>query len=157
MSLSSNYGFETTSDIDHRSWVWVAGILSLIYSVLCLAARFTGKWGLLWFDDGILVGAYVAAAVHWGLLYRSLIDGLAVSPVAITAGQLGDAARVCTTFIHPPGASAAHLRGVVCRLVKGQGHAISQNRSLSIPSQDSAVWWCLPNAGKAMSCKSPCE
>ncbi|KAF2172081.1 hypothetical protein M409DRAFT_17324 [Zasmidium cellare ATCC 36951] len=94
MSLSSNHGFETTSDIDHRAWIWVASFLALIYSVLCLAARITSKWGLLWVDDGILVGAYVAAVVHWGLLYQSLVDGLAVSPVAITAGQLGHAARM---------------------------------------------------------------
>ena len=154
MSLSSNYGFETTSDIDHRSWVWVAGILALVYSVLCLAARATGKWGLLWYDDGILVGAYVAAVLHWGLLYRSLVDGLAVSPVAITAGQLGDAARVCTTFIHLPGASAAHLRGVVCTLVKGQGsvsgNRLPENRSLAMPYQDSAVQWCVCQTGRCV-------
>lgn len=112
MTLSSmQHGFETTSDIDHRAWLWVAGFLSLIYSVLCLAARFTGKWELLWFDDGILVGAYVAAVVHWGLLYQSLVNGLAVSPVSITAGQLGDAARVCSTFIHLPRALVRRIFG----------------------------------------------
>lgn len=47
-------GFTTPTDIDHRPWLWVTIILSLIYSFLCLGARILAKWGLFWYDDAIL-------------------------------------------------------------------------------------------------------
>ncbi|KJX99137.1 hypothetical protein TI39_contig372g00002 [Zymoseptoria brevis] len=93
-------GFVPTTDTDHRAWLWVTGFLALIYSLLCLAARVTGKWGLLWWDDLVLGGSYVTAFLHWGLLFASLSHGLGVSELALsdstlkTAGRLYFAARV---------------------------------------------------------------
>ena len=34
-------------------------LLSLVYSVLVGGARVTGKWDLLWWDDGLLAVGYV--------------------------------------------------------------------------------------------------
>lgn len=93
-------GFDTPGQLDHRAWVWVAGILSLIYSLLCLAARAVGKWGLLWYDDIVLGSAYVFAIVSWGLVFSSLSHGLGVSTLSLTSSQVHTAAQV--RFPHQP-------------------------------------------------------
>ncbi|KAI5370327.1 hypothetical protein Slin15195_G012050 [Septoria linicola] len=87
-------GFATATSTDSRSWLWVASFLSLIYSVLCLAARFTGKWDLLWWDDLILGAGYMATVVHWGFLFQALSDGVGVASIALTTPELSDAARM---------------------------------------------------------------
>lgn len=73
-------GFEAPGHLDHRGWLWVAGILSIIYSLLCLSARAFAKWGLLWWDDIVLGVSYIFAFVNWGLIFASLTHGLGVSP-----------------------------------------------------------------------------
>lgn len=93
-------GFATATSTDSRSWLWVASFLSLIYSVLCLAARFTGKWDLLWWDDLILGAGYMASVVHWGFLFQALSDGVGVASIALTTPELSDAARVCEQIRH---------------------------------------------------------
>jgi hypothetical protein len=49
-----NAGFQTPTSDDHRPWVWVVTLLSLIYSFLCLGARMLAKWEMFWWDDAIL-------------------------------------------------------------------------------------------------------
>ncbi|KXT02841.1 hypothetical protein AC578_5384 [Pseudocercospora eumusae] len=87
-------GFATSTETDHRPWVWVASLLAMIYSLLCLAARFTGKWDLLWWDDVVLSAGYVAAIAHWALLFRSLLDGTGLSSLILSSSELGNAARL---------------------------------------------------------------
>lgn len=77
--MQGQHGFHTATAEDHRAWLWVrlkpppssnravdmsqvASILSLLYSVLCLAARLVGKWDMLWWDDAVLGIAYVRSA-----------------------------------------------------------------------------------------------
>jgi hypothetical protein len=50
----TNAGFATPTSEDHRPWLWVVTLLSLIYSFLCLAARLLAKWDMFWWDDAIL-------------------------------------------------------------------------------------------------------
>lgn len=88
-------GFATATATDTRAWLWVASFLSLIYSLLCLAARFTGKWDLLWWDDLILSGGYLSAIVHWGFLFQAFTSGVGVASIAISRDQLNVAAKVC--------------------------------------------------------------
>lgn len=74
--MQGQHGFHTATTKDHRAWLWVrlmpfstlsrpvdttqvASILSLLYSMLCLAARLVGKWEMLWWDDAVLGIAYV--------------------------------------------------------------------------------------------------
>jgi len=90
-------GFDTPGDLDHRGWIWVAGFLSLIYSLLCLAARAVGKWGLLWYDDIVLGISYIFAIVSWGLIFASLTQGLGVSNLTLSASAVEDAAQVRDT------------------------------------------------------------
>lgn len=87
-------GFETPGQHDHRAWVWVAGLLSLIYSLLCLAARAVGKWGLRRYDDIVLSCAYLFAFVNWGLIFASLTHGLGVSTLSVSSAAFHSAARV---------------------------------------------------------------
>ena len=61
-SLSDAHGFAPVNLDDHRAWLWVVGLLSCTYSVLALAARITGKWGLLFWDDAVLGIGYVCGA-----------------------------------------------------------------------------------------------
>ncbi|KAK4635120.1 hypothetical protein CLAFUW4_02160 [Fulvia fulva] len=92
--LSTGHGFVTPSDIDHRPWLWVCSLLALLYSLLCLGARFVGKWDLLWWDDLVLSIGYVFAVVHWGILFSALDSGLAVTALALTADQTGRASEL---------------------------------------------------------------
>lgn len=98
--LSTGHGFVTPSDIDHRPWLWVCSLLALLYSLLCLGARFVGKWDLLWWDDLVLSIGYVFAVVHWGILFSALDSGLAVTALALTADQTGRASEVSISFTY---------------------------------------------------------
>lgn len=100
MSGTIGSGFNTTTDVDHRSWVWVASFLSLLYSLLCLAARAVSKWDFLWFDDIILAAAYISGLAHWGILFRALANGLAVSESVLSSSAIQYASRVSTHLYH---------------------------------------------------------
>jgi hypothetical protein len=92
--MSSATGFATPNNVDHRAWLWVTGFLALIYSLLCLAARITGKWGLLWWDDLVLGGSYLTAFIHWGLLFSAIHNGLGVSEFTLSQSAMETAGRV---------------------------------------------------------------
>jgi hypothetical protein len=62
--LNDHHGFSTPTSIDHRPWLWAAGLLGLVYSTIALCARVTSKWGLLWYDDAILALSYVSCYCH---------------------------------------------------------------------------------------------
>ncbi|KAK3613030.1 hypothetical protein LTR56_028106, partial [Elasticomyces elasticus] len=51
-------GFNKTTSTDHRGWLWVTTILSIIYTISVLIARLFGTYGLLWYDDATMVLAY---------------------------------------------------------------------------------------------------
>lgn len=87
-------GFDTPGQLDHRGWIWVAGILALIYSLLCLAARAVGKWGLLWYDDIVLGVSYLCAIVSWGLIFAGLTHGLGVVNSELTPSMIESASKV---------------------------------------------------------------
>ncbi|EMF16495.1 uncharacterized protein SEPMUDRAFT_145730 [Sphaerulina musiva SO2202] len=89
-----NSGFVTPTAIDVRAWLWVASFLSFVYSVLCLAARFVGKWDMLWWDDLVLGAGYMASVVHWGMLFHAIAKGLGIASIAISSSDLSFAARV---------------------------------------------------------------
>lgn len=87
-------GFDTPGDLDHRGWIWVAGFLALIYSLLCLGARAVGKWGLLWYDDIVLGVSYLFAIVSWGLIFASLTHGMGASNLTLSSSAIESAAQV---------------------------------------------------------------
>ncbi|KAK3678855.1 hypothetical protein LTR78_001308 [Recurvomyces mirabilis] len=69
-------GFKKATSTDHRGWLWVTVILSIIYTVSILLVRLFGKYGLLSYDDATLGLAYCIAAVRWGVQMHAISDGL---------------------------------------------------------------------------------
>ncbi|KAK5735071.1 hypothetical protein LTR17_008407 [Elasticomyces elasticus] len=58
--MTLDAGLNKTTSTDHRGWLWVTTILSIIYTVSVLVARLFGKYGLLWYDDATMGLAYAA-------------------------------------------------------------------------------------------------
>lgn len=52
--------FSVVTSDNHQAGIWITSILSLIYSVLALAARMAVKWKLAGVDDVILGLAHVS-------------------------------------------------------------------------------------------------
>ncbi|KAK3616426.1 hypothetical protein LTR22_027070 [Elasticomyces elasticus] len=83
-TMTLDAGFNKTTSTDHRGWLWVTTILSIIYTISVLIARLFGKYGLLWYDDATMVLAYRAsnegtqcvAIVRWGIQMHAISDGL---------------------------------------------------------------------------------
>ncbi|KAK3679101.1 hypothetical protein LTR37_021447 [Vermiconidia calcicola] len=88
MNFNDPHGFAPTSSTDHRSWIWVSAILSLVYSCVSLVARFTAKWELLWYDDILLGAGYVFALCHYGLLCSAIFNGLGASTTVLQGNEL---------------------------------------------------------------------
>ncbi|KAK3713083.1 hypothetical protein LTR37_008768 [Vermiconidia calcicola] len=91
--MIEKYGFETITTTDHRAWLWVVSILSLLYSGLVLGARVTGKWELLHYDDAVLGVAYVFAFAHYGILFKAILCGLGASTLVIPQALMTNAAE----------------------------------------------------------------
>ncbi|KAK3624957.1 hypothetical protein LTR56_020688 [Elasticomyces elasticus] len=74
--MTLDAGLNKTTSTDHRGWLWVITILSIIYTISVLIARVFGKYGLLWYDDATMVLAYCVAIVRWGIQMHAILDGL---------------------------------------------------------------------------------
>jgi hypothetical protein len=61
--LAENAGLVKPTEFDHRAWLWVAVIISMIYSLVFLLARLFAKYEMLWWDDGVSGVAYVGSTV----------------------------------------------------------------------------------------------
>lgn len=53
--------FALSTENDRQAGLWIASILSLMYSVVILCTRLVIKWGFFAIDDILLAGAYVGA------------------------------------------------------------------------------------------------
>ncbi|KAK5739631.1 hypothetical protein LTR17_005115 [Elasticomyces elasticus] len=74
--MTLDAGLNKTTSTDHRGWLWVTTILSIIYTVSVLIARLFGKYGLLWYDDATMGLAYCIAIARWGILMQAAEHGL---------------------------------------------------------------------------------
>ncbi|KAK5706032.1 hypothetical protein LTR97_001018 [Elasticomyces elasticus] len=74
--MTLDAGLNKTTSTDHRGWLWVTTILSIIYTVSVLVARLFGKYGLLWYDDATMGLAYCIAIARWGILMQAAEHGL---------------------------------------------------------------------------------
>ncbi|KAK5761040.1 hypothetical protein LTS12_008888 [Elasticomyces elasticus] len=74
--MTLDAGLNKTTSTDHRGWLWVTTILSIIYNVSVLVARLFGKYGLLWYDDATMGLAYCIAIARWGILMQAAEHGL---------------------------------------------------------------------------------
>ncbi|KAK4907130.1 hypothetical protein LTR49_023825 [Elasticomyces elasticus] len=88
--MTLDAGLNKTTSTDHRGWLWVTTILSIVYTISVLIARLFGKYGLLWYDDATMGLAYVRNSVsssntvrlmkerifRWDIQMRAISDGL---------------------------------------------------------------------------------
>lgn len=77
--MADHYIFSEITTQDRAGVVWVASILSLLYSVSTLIARFFIKYHTLGFDDWSILAATVVALGQYIAVFVSLNDGLGVS------------------------------------------------------------------------------
>ncbi|KAK3626087.1 hypothetical protein LTR22_023303 [Elasticomyces elasticus] len=75
-TMTLDAGLNKATSTDHRGWLWVITILSIIYTISVLIARLFGKYGLLWYDDATMGLAYCVAVVRWGIQMHAISDGL---------------------------------------------------------------------------------
>ncbi|KAK5731942.1 hypothetical protein LTS12_027194, partial [Elasticomyces elasticus] len=88
--LTNSGGFARPTTIDHRTWLWVVIILSMLYAFCFLVARVFAKWSLLWWDDALTTLAHIFAAVRWTLMIVAIRQGLGADLAAIGRVQAED-------------------------------------------------------------------
>jgi hypothetical protein len=79
MATADPYIFAEITSTDRAGVVWVAAILSLLYSLSTLVARFFVKQHTLGYDDWLILAATIAAVAQYVAVFVSLSQGLAVS------------------------------------------------------------------------------
>ncbi|KAK3071924.1 hypothetical protein LTR53_007770 [Teratosphaeriaceae sp. CCFEE 6253] len=77
--MSQTYTFSPVTATDHAGLVWVAAILSLMFSVLTLATRFQIKARTLGLDDWTLAAGTLVAVGQYIAIYVGLSDGVGTS------------------------------------------------------------------------------
>ena len=73
------YIFAEITSTDRAGVVWVAAILSLLYSLSTLVARFFVKYHTLGYDDWLILAATVVAFAQYIAVFVSLKQGLGIS------------------------------------------------------------------------------
>jgi hypothetical protein len=59
-------GLTKATATDHRPWLWVTVLLSVLYCFCFLIARLFAKFGMLWWDDVIEAMAHVSSLQRVG-------------------------------------------------------------------------------------------
>ena len=77
--MSPNYIFSQVTATDRAGVVWVAAILSLLFSVITLATRFQIKWRSLGMDDWFLAASNIVALAQYIAIYIGLSNGVGIS------------------------------------------------------------------------------
>ncbi|KAK3723948.1 hypothetical protein LTR37_001432 [Vermiconidia calcicola] len=91
----SRFAVSTTDN--RQAGLWIASLLSLIYSIVILCARLVVKWGNLGLDDIALAGAYVLSLAHWTITYTALSDGLGKAPGLLDNGAISKIGQLIFT------------------------------------------------------------
>ena len=74
--MAQTYTFSAVTSTDRAGLVWVAAILSLLFSVLTLATRVQVKLHTLGNDDWLILGATVIAIGQYAAIYSGLENGV---------------------------------------------------------------------------------
>lgn len=77
--MADPYIFAEITSTDRAGVVWVASILSLLYSLSTLVARFFVKYHTLGYDDWLILAATVVAIAQYIAVFVSLNQGLGIS------------------------------------------------------------------------------
>lgn len=74
--MQETYTFSPVTATDRAGIVWVAAILSLMFSVLTLATRVQIKLHTLGHDDWLILGATILAVGQYAAIYTGLENGV---------------------------------------------------------------------------------
>lgn len=88
--MAQTYTFSAVTATDRAGIVWVAAILSLMFSVLTLATRIQIKMRNLGHDDWLILGATLMAIGQYAAVYTGLEDGLGRSTELLTREHAAD-------------------------------------------------------------------
>ena len=83
--MSRNYIFSQVTATDRAGVVWVAAILSLLFSAITLGTRFQIKWRSLGMDDWFLLASDIVALAQYIAIYVGLSNGVGVSSTLLEA------------------------------------------------------------------------
>ena len=85
--MANTYTFSAVTATDRAGLVWVAAILSLLFSVLTLATRIQIKFHKLGNDDWLIIGATVLAVGQYAAIYLGLENGVGRSTELLGRGH----------------------------------------------------------------------
>lgn len=77
--MAEPYIFAEITSTDRAGVVWVASILSLLYSLSTLVARFFVKYHTLGYDDWLILAATLVGIAQYVAVFVSLSQGLGTS------------------------------------------------------------------------------
>ncbi|SMQ54586.1 unnamed protein product [Zymoseptoria tritici ST99CH_1A5] len=83
------YTFSPVTSTDRAGIVWVAGILSFMFTLLVLITRFQIKGHTLGLDDWLIAGATIVATGQYIAVYIGLNEGLGTSSTLLSQDHAG--------------------------------------------------------------------
>jgi hypothetical protein len=83
------YTFSPVTSTDRAGVVWVAGILSLMFTFITLITRFQIKAHALGYDDWLIAGASAVALGQYIAIYVGLNEGLGTSSTLLSQDHAG--------------------------------------------------------------------
>ncbi|KAG8623967.1 hypothetical protein KVT40_008943 [Elsinoe batatas] len=84
---------EVTSK-NHKPWLYVATLLSMLYALSVLGIRLFVKYGAYALDDVVVLGGYVFGVTQWALTLSALQRGLGMAPGLISSADEASAAEL---------------------------------------------------------------
>ncbi|KAK4544788.1 hypothetical protein LTR36_004037 [Oleoguttula mirabilis] len=94
MDYPAGNRFAVSTPDDHQASLWITSLLSLMFSVVVLAARVVVKWGAFGADDIALGIAYVLATAHWITMYMAMSRGLGKSATLLSHQMVVEMSKV---------------------------------------------------------------
>ncbi|GAB7323012.1 hypothetical protein MBLNU13_g05538t1 [Cladosporium sp. NU13] len=88
--MADPYIFSEITSTDRAGVVWVASILSLLYSLSTLVARFFVKYHTLGYDDWLILAATIVALAQYIAVFVSLKQGLGISSLIQSEDAIRD-------------------------------------------------------------------
>ncbi|KAF2222077.1 hypothetical protein BDZ85DRAFT_320350 [Elsinoe ampelina] len=84
---------EVTST-NHKPWLYVATLLSMLYAISVLGIRLFVKYGAYALDDAVVLGGYAFGIVQWTLTLSALQRGLGMAPGLISSADEASAGEL---------------------------------------------------------------
>lgn len=98
MSTSnSHHAFSPITAHDHRAYVWITGIICMIFVLLTFGARCYVRRTKFGVDDWANAALTVAGTAEFIVTFVGLSAGVGVSSTRLSTSELSHAGQVCST------------------------------------------------------------